>query len=254
MIFSLQDGKRFYQWDRERVLLVLNDEVNQVHFTNDRVTNAIVKDVYIADGARVVDVPSVLLQHACNLTAYAYITENEEREYTLLHEEFRILARKQPDDYIPPEEHDRWVDLKADVLRAADDAQRAAEEATASVITKTEIVNDELIITYADGSSVNTGRVKGDQGEIGETGPKGEKGDTGNGVDVTDDGAGNVFVHGGTGSGGGIAFETDETLTLENGVLSVNTADAAEPDNTLPITSAAVAAQVGNIEILLATI
>lgn len=49
-------------------------------------------------------------------------------------------------------------------------------------------------------------------------------------------------------------FETDETLTMENGILSVNTADAVEEDNTLPVTSAAVATQVGNIEVLLGTI
>lgn len=53
---------------------------------------------------------------------------------------------------------------------------------------------------------------------------------------------------------GGINFKTDETLSFENGVLSVNTAKEPEPDNTLPITSAAVAQTVGNIEILLKTI
>lgn len=52
----------------------------------------------------------------------------------------------------------------------------------------------------------------------------------------------------------GVQFETDETLSLKDGVLSVNTADAAEQDNTLPITSAAVHSTVGNIEILLGTI
>lgn len=57
------------------------------------------------------------------------------------------------------------------------------------------------------------------------------------------------------GEGGGVSFQTDDTLTLdENGVLSVNTADAVEPDNTLPVTSAAVNATVGNIEAILATI
>ena len=58
------------------------------------------------------------------------------------------------------------------------------------------------------------------------------------------------------GSGGGTAFTTDKTLTLnpETKVLSVNTASEAEADNTLPITSAAVATQIGNIEILLKTI
>lgn len=52
----------------------------------------------------------------------------------------------------------------------------------------------------------------------------------------------------------GTSFTTDETLTLEDGVLRVNTAHEPEPDNTLPITSAAVAETVGNIEILLKTI
>lgn len=55
-------------------------------------------------------------------------------------------------------------------------------------------------------------------------------------------------------TGGGGGFETDDTLSFKNGVLSVNTANTAEEDNTLPITSAAVASSIGNIEILLKTI
>lgn len=53
---------------------------------------------------------------------------------------------------------------------------------------------------------------------------------------------------------GGVQFETDETLTLKNGILSVNTTDRMEQDNTLPMTSAGVFATVGNIEALLKTI
>ena len=53
---------------------------------------------------------------------------------------------------------------------------------------------------------------------------------------------------------GGVQFTTDETLSLKDGVLSVNTAQQPEPDNTLPITSAAVHTAVGNIEIILQTI
>lgn len=52
----------------------------------------------------------------------------------------------------------------------------------------------------------------------------------------------------------GVQFETDDTLTLENGMLRVNTADKVEEDNTLPVTSAAVYTEVGNINALLATI
>lgn len=59
---------------------------------------------------------------------------------------------------------------------------------------------------------------------------------------------------GGTG-GGGLPFELDgKTLVVENGVLRVNTANKAEQDNTLPITSAAVHTTVGNIELLLSRI
>lgn len=58
----------------------------------------------------------------------------------------------------------------------------------------------------------------------------------------------------GSGGGGGVDFTTDDTLSLTNGVLSVNTTSEIESDNTLPITSAGVYATVGNIEVLLKTI
>lgn len=51
-----------------------------------------------------------------------------------------------------------------------------------------------------------------------------------------------------------VELKTDETISMENGVLSVNTTNAMEQDNTLPITSAGVYATVGNIEALLKTI
>lgn len=75
--------------------------------------------------------------------------------------------------------------------------------------------------------------IQGVHGIRGEQGPKGDKGDKG---DRGNDGT---------------TFVTDETLTLQNGILSVNTAKEPDPNNTLPITSAAVAQTVGNIEKLL---
>lgn len=53
---------------------------------------------------------------------------------------------------------------------------------------------------------------------------------------------------------GGSDFDTDDTLDYKNGVLSVKTTNAVEPDSTLPVTSSAVFAVVGNIETLLKTI
>jgi hypothetical protein len=55
-------------------------------------------------------------------------------------------------------------------------------------------------------------------------------------------------------AGEGVAFDTDNTLSLAEGILSVNTTDTAEPDSELPITSAGVYAIVGNIEDALAAI
>ena len=58
------------------------------------------------------------------------------------------------------------------------------------------------------------------------------------------------------GEGGVLRINSlDDTLNLsQEGKLSVNTAKDAEQDNTLPITSAAVFAEIGNIDALLATI
>lgn len=61
--------------------------------------------------------------------------------------------------------------------------------------------------------------------------------------------------HGSGESGGGVNFTPGNALELTpDGVLNVLTADEVEEDNSRPITSAAVASTVGNIEILLKTI
>lgn len=84
-------------------------------------------------------------------------------------------------------------------------------------------------VVKVSGGTVGPPGPVGPQGPEGPQGPQGEKGDP------------------------GTTFVTDETLSLVDGVLRVNTADAVE-DNTLPITAAAVNATVGNIEILLSLI
>ncbi len=63
-----------------------------------------------------------------------------------------------------------------------------------------------------------------------------------------------TITTGGGGGGGTCNFTTDETLSFVNNVLSVNVAHEPDPDNTLPITSAAVATSIGNIDELLKTI
>lgn len=54
------------------------------------------------------------------------------------------------------------------------------------------------------------------------------------------------------GSGGYLV--AGENISIVDGVISVQTATDVEEDNTKPVTSAAVYAEVGNINILLQTI
>ena len=55
-------------------------------------------------------------------------------------------------------------------------------------------------------------------------------------------------------TGGGTSYKIGRGLKVEGGTLMVDTADAVEQDNTLPVTSAAVFVQTGNIEALLAAL
>lgn len=54
--------------------------------------------------------------------------------------------------------------------------------------------------------------------------------------------------------GGGPGYAIGHGLRVVGGALEIECADEAEPDNTLPITSAAVSVAVGNIEVALSTI
>ncbi len=94
MIFSLKNGENFYQYDKGRVLIVSDPEVDEVHFANNAVTVALEKPVYASGEVRMVDVPDELLEIPCTLEAYAYKCEGGEREYTRIHERFKVIARK----------------------------------------------------------------------------------------------------------------------------------------------------------------
>jgi hypothetical protein len=58
----------------------------------------------------------------------------------------------------------------------------------------------------------------------------------------------------GSGGGGNVDFETDETLTLKDGVLSVNTIDQVIEDDKRPVTSGAVYQEFSKAVALLKTI
>ena len=65
-----------------------------------------------------------------------------------------------------------------------------------------------------------------------------------------------IITSGDTGVEAGDSMNIDGVTLIKSsdGIVRVNTADDVEQDNTLPITSAAVYTNVGNIEVLLETI
>lgn len=96
MKFSLKHGENFYQWDRGRVLIVHDPDVDEVHFENEAVTEALEEVVYEEAGLRLVDVPDELLHCPCTLKAYAFKCDGGGREFTRISEDFKVIARKRP--------------------------------------------------------------------------------------------------------------------------------------------------------------
>lgn len=107
-----------------------------------------------------------------------------------------------------------------------------------------DVTTDPSIPVYAQLLTLKTGP-QGPQGIPGKTPEKGKD-------YLTDDDIKEIVEEVKKSYSGDI--KTDSTLKFEDGILSVNTTDVMEKDNTLPITSAGVYTTVGNIEALLNTI
>ena len=110
-IFKTYDGRAsFWQWDTGQKLIVMDETVDQVHFSNKSMTYAIIKEVYInEDNLRVCDIPDVMLQTPNVLVAYAYAMDDGENK-TIYAAKYSVASRPVPEDYTY-EEDDRFKDL-----------------------------------------------------------------------------------------------------------------------------------------------
>lgn len=91
-MFKIQDGRKsFTQWDLNRKIIVEDDSITQVHFTNLLNKNALVSEVK----NHLADVPNVLLQDYGTILIYGY-----DGNYTKYVEAFRVVRREKPEDYI----------------------------------------------------------------------------------------------------------------------------------------------------------
>lgn len=91
-MFKIQDGRKsFTQWDLNRKIIVEDDSIVKVHFTNLLNKTALVSEVK----NHLADVPNVLLQDYGTILIYGY-----DGNYTKYVEAFRVVRKEKPEDYI----------------------------------------------------------------------------------------------------------------------------------------------------------
>jgi hypothetical protein len=282
MSLSILDGRRdFWQWDTGQLLLVNDPACGEVHYCDGTEERALVAKIKtLEDGRRAADVPNILLQTYGILVAYLY-QEDEHGASTRKDYQFRVLPRAKPEDYVYTETEvlnyqtlakrmDEWEQhgVPPEIVEGAikeyfteNPVEAGATKEEAEQIAKNKgdietLTKDKLDATALP-TAVNDALTQAKKSGLFDGAP-GEPGEDyvltpADKEEIAALAAGMVEVPA-PDSGGNVDFRTDETLILKDGVLSVNTTNDMEQDNTLPITSAGVFATVGNIEALLKTI
>lgn len=139
-IFKIYDGRtNFWQWDTGQKLIVLDESVNQVHFSNKDMTHAIKKDVYEKDGVRLCNIPDKILQLPKNLIAYAY-SVNDNATKTVKSVKFAVIQRPIPDDYMCNQE-DQLDDVERR-LAILEQALENMESGSPNAIKKFETIKE----------------------------------------------------------------------------------------------------------------
>lgn len=113
-IFKIYDGRtNFWQWDRKQKLIVLDESIEQVHFSNRNMTHSIPRNVYVdKDGVRVCNVPDDLLKIPRNLIAYAYADGA-----TVKSVKFAVVRRPMPSDYVSDQSEELYeVERRLELL------------------------------------------------------------------------------------------------------------------------------------------
>lgn len=96
-MFEIVGGRKsFFQWDLNQKLAVFDESITEVHFCNKSADCALVCEVYNGeDGARVVDVPNILLQANRCIRAYGVAADHTEH-----YARFEVISRSKPADYV----------------------------------------------------------------------------------------------------------------------------------------------------------
>lgn len=101
-IFKIHDGRNyFWQWDTKQKLIVLDERVTEVRFSNRNMEHSKRRPVYTdKDGARICNVPDLLLQLPKNLIAYACVKGDDGSCSTIKAVKFAVHRQPIPTDYV----------------------------------------------------------------------------------------------------------------------------------------------------------
>ena len=101
-IFKIYDGRtNFWQWDTRQKLIVLDDSITEVRFSNRDMEHSKRRPVYTdSDGQRICNVPDLLLQLPKNLIAYACVKEEDGTCRTVKAVKFSVYRQPIPTDYV----------------------------------------------------------------------------------------------------------------------------------------------------------
>jgi hypothetical protein len=101
-IFKIYDGRtNFWQWDTKQKLIVLDERITEVRFSNRDMEHSKRRPVYTdKDGMRICNVPDLLLQLPKNLVAYACIKNDDGTCSTVKAVKFAVFRQPIPTDYV----------------------------------------------------------------------------------------------------------------------------------------------------------
>ena len=158
-MFKIYDGRTsFWQWDTKQKLIVLNEEVTEVHFSNRNMEHSIARDVYELEGKRVCNVPDVILQLPRNLVAYAYADGK-----TLKSVKFAVIKRPIPDDYVAEKEEEidekfTQIDIALEKLneQKADNIVYNEDEQYIQLTANGEPIGDKVELSNISASGIES--------------------------------------------------------------------------------------------------
>ena len=101
-VFKIYDGRtNFWQWDTKQKLIVLDERVTEVRFSNRNMEHSKRRIVYTdKNGMRVCNVPDLLLQLPKNLIAYACVKQDDGSCSTIKAVKFAVMRQPIPSDYV----------------------------------------------------------------------------------------------------------------------------------------------------------